>query len=35
MFSREIFKEFVAVGVVLSTSSVLLSICVFFGWLFS
>jgi len=35
MFSREILKEFFAFAVILSTSSVLLSVCVFFGWLFS
>jgi hypothetical protein len=35
MFNREILKELIAFAVILSTSSVLLSVCVFFGWLFS
>lgn len=35
MFNREILKELIAFAVILSTSSALLSVIIFFGWLFS
>jgi hypothetical protein len=35
MFNREILKELFVFCVIMSTSSALLSLIIFFGWLFS